>query len=70
MILLGGFPFLDGTSGGLVRFHHSPVDRWSRLGNFSPNNSFDSGSAFIKDRKVEKQKSDNTSIFIAKKESN
>jgi hypothetical protein len=61
---------LDGTSGGLARFHHSPVDRWSRLGNFSPNNSFDSGSAFIADNRVERQKIDNMSIFIAKKESN
>jgi hypothetical protein len=46
------------------------VDRWSRLGNFSPNNSFDSGSAFIADNRVERQKIDNMSIFIAKKESN
>jgi hypothetical protein len=65
---LGGFPFLEGTSGGLARFHHSPVDKWSRLWNFSPNNSLDSGSAFTRIRKVGMQKRDNSKDFIAKTE--
>ena len=51
MIRLGGFPFFFAeVSTGFAFSHHSPVDIPSSFGNFSPNNSAESGSAKAKNQ--------------------